>query len=181
MKKYLLFAFSFILFAPTLVKAVSDENITKRRPDLPTQVEVQEIRQEIQNRVAQVHANRLTKRFDFYYMRFSNIITRFQTRLDILKSNGKDTPSTQAKLELVKTKLADAKTAGDAAIATLESIDPTKFSEQKSTRLAAKDQANKAVKLFIEVHTLLKDALKSLKTLTKPALPASSAAVQNAP
>jgi hypothetical protein len=198
MKKTLLFALTAILFTPSFALAVSDENVTKRRPDSPEQIQVQEIRQDrleerLENReevqtnlqdrrsnIAQNHANRLERRFKTYYTRLSNIMTRFQTRLDLLKKDGKDTTTAQTKLNASKTKLTEAKTKGDAAVAAFKAIDPAKVSEQKTELTTARDQAVAARKLFVEANDLLKLALKELKNLSKSALPAASAAVQSA-
>lgn len=181
---YTLFAMLYI-FAP-LAKAESDENVTKRRPERA--VEIQEIRQdrrdtvrekvqEVRSNIAGNHASRLERRFTFYYSRLNNIITRFESRLELLAGQGKDVSVTQAKLDASKTKLEAAKAKGDEAIAAFQAIEPARFSEQKDEAFAARDLAKEARQLFKDAHTLLKDALKSLKTISKPALPASSAAV----
>jgi hypothetical protein len=181
MKKYLLIALTSLILTPTVVMAVSDENITKRRPDnSPSQVQVQEIRQErieertekreevkekIQERrsnIAENHATRLEKGFASYFMRFSNIISRFQTRLDLLKKEGKDVASAQTKLDSAKTKLSEARSKGDASIAAFKAIDPAKVTEQKTELIAARDMATAARKLFTETHDLLKLALKEV-------------------
>jgi hypothetical protein len=182
MKKYFYLSILFVLCSvfASQVKAQSDENVTKRRPDRPAQVEIQEIRQDRRSNVAENHANRLERRFAFYYSRLSNIITRFEKRLDILKADGKDITAVSAKLAEVKTKLESAKAKGTEAVAAFKAIDPAKLSEQKTQIVAALDLTNSARKLFIETQTLLKDALKSLKAISKPALPAASAAVENA-
>ncbi|MBP9670542.1 hypothetical protein KBD75_04035 [Candidatus Woesebacteria bacterium] len=198
MKKYsLLLVAIALLITPLIVKAESDENVTRRRPDRPAQAEIQEIRQdrreerqenreevreqvqEIRSNVAENHANRLERRFTFYYSRLLNIISRFEKRLDILKADGKDISTVSAKLTDVKSKLESAKVKGVEAVNAFKAIDPAKFSEQKAEALVARDLANEARKLFVETHTLIKDALKSLKTMSKPALPAASAAVNN--
>ncbi len=200
MKKYLHLSIFFVLCSVFIsqVKAESDENVTRRRPDSPERVEIQEIRQdrreerqenreevreqvqEIRSNVAENHANRLERRFAFYYSRLSNIITRFEKRLDILKADGKDVTSVSTKLTEVKSKLESAKAKGVEAVNAFKAIDPAKFSEQKTQVLSARDLANEARKLFVETHTLLKDALKALKAISKPAVPAASSAVENA-
>lgn len=177
MKKYLLIVFTALVVTPSIAFAISDENITKRRPDnSPAQIQVQEIRQDRQelreevktklqerrSNVAENHANRLEKRFNFYYDRLNNIIGRFQTRLELLKKESKDMTAAQAKLDAAKTKLADAKTKGDAAIAAFRAVDPAKVSEQKAELIAARDMATAARKLFAETHNLLKLALKEV-------------------
>lgn len=180
MKKSLLLALATILVFPSLASAVSDENVTKRRPDAPAKLEIQEIRQDIRNNIAKNHAERLQNRFTFYGDRLGNIITRFQLRLDTLKANGKNTTATQVKLDLAKSKLAEAKLKGETSIAAFTALESSNLKEQKAEFLAARDLANSARKLFEETHTVLKEALRELKTISKPALPASSAAVENA-
>lgn len=183
MKKYLLFALTLLLLSPTLANAESDENVTKKRPDRPSQVQIQEIRQDMQelkSKVAENHANRLERRFKSYATRLNNIITRFQARLEILKLENKNISDAQAKLDLVKTKLATAIAAGENAVDAFQAIDPAKFSEQKTERVAAQSLAKDAIKLFKDANDALKLALKSLKLISKPALPAASAAVEKA-
>lgn len=187
MNKQLLLMLTVVLLVPTVVLAASDENVTNRRPDNQTNIQIQEVRQdlkenreEISNKVAQNHANRLKRRFGFYYDRFTNIITRFKARLVILDGQGKDTAAIKTKLTAAGAKLEEAKTKGIEAVAAFVAIDPAKFSQQKTERLAARDLANAARQLFVDTHNLLKDALKELKTISKPALPAASPAVENA-
>lgn len=189
MNKKILFSLVLVFVFVGSVKAESAENVTKRRPDRTEQVQIQEIRQESKEKreeikskfgemrsdVAENHANRLEKRFNFYYTRLSDIITRFQKRLDTFKSEGIDTTSVQAKLTAAKTKLEEAKLKGQEAVASFKAIDPAKFSEQKAETKLARDQANSARKLYKDTHDLLKEALKSLKLVSKPALPAASA------
>lgn len=180
MTKALLVALTLLFLAPTLVSAESAENVTKRRPDRPAQAEIQEIRQErqeLRSKVAENHANRLERRFKFYFDRMTGIATRFQARLDTLKAAGKDVSAVQSKLDLATAKLSEAKTSGEAAVAAFRAIDPAKFSEQKEEARAARDLAQATRALFKEVHTLFKDALKSLKSISKPALPANEEAL----
>ena len=186
MRKSLLLGLTLILLMPSYVLAESAENVTRRRPDRAERPAIQEIREEQrENReerrsnVAENHANRLEKRFGFYFDRLNAIVARFNTRLSTLNSSDPAVVKIKAKLTLAKTKLLEAKTKGDEAIDAFRSIDPAKFAEQKAAALEARDLANSARKLYLEVHTLLKEAVKELKMVSKPALPAASAAVQN--
>ncbi len=178
MRKQLIFALVITLLSTSAVRAEdragTSDTTTQRRP------EIQQISQETRSDVARLHAQRLEKHFGFYYNRLNNIITRFQARLDLLKAAGKDTAAPQAKLDAAKAKLAEAKVKGDEAITAFAAIDPARFAEQRTAAFAARDLAVAARALFQEAHALLKEALRSLKTISKPALPAASAAVQNA-
>lgn len=180
MKKSLLLLLTLVLVSPSLVSAQGDQNVTKRRPDSPSEVQIQAISQNRNQKVAENHAQRLEKRFNFYYSRLDNILRRFQERLDLLKAANQDTASVQAKLDLARQKLEAAKLKGTQAIGAFLAIEPARFAEQKTEAFAARDLAVAARKLYQEAHEALKLALKELKNISQPALPASSAAVQNA-
>lgn len=171
-----------LLSSLTAVSAEDSENVTRRRPDRDeVKVEIQEVRsdrqenrqerqeerqenrQEIRSNIASNHAERLENRFMLYSKRLGNIIERFQVRLDTIKADGKDTSNVQSLLTNAKTKLGEATTKGNGAIAAFRAIDPAKFAEQKTQVLAARDLANQARRLFVEVHQLLKSALIELK------------------
>lgn len=122
-----------------------------------------ENRQEVRSMVAENHANRLERRFKFYYDRLSGIATRLQTRLDSLKSTGKDTSSALSKLTEAKTKLESAKTLGAQSVAAFRAIDPAKFEEQKAEAKAARDLANQARVAFKDALVLFKSVLKEVK------------------
>lgn len=192
MVKYLLTIVTFVFLSSGLVMAQSDENVTKRRPDRPAQVEVQEIRQEtrtqnqanleagVAQRVAQNHSNRLARRFKFYETRLTSILTRFQARIDFLEQEGKLVGTVQTKLDLVTAKLEAAVEKAKEATAAFDAIQPGTMAEQKDALNAARELATETRELFQETHELLKLALRELKTISKPALPAASPAVQNA-
>lgn len=135
--------------------------------------------QEWREKIAENHANRLERRFKFYYERMIMITERFQKRIDTLKEAGKDTANVQSKLDSTKTKLEEARKKGEEAVTAFRTIDPAKWNEQKTQIMAARDLAMNARKLYFEARELLKVALKELKTLFKPALPAASVAVDN--
>jgi vacuolar-type H+-ATPase subunit I/STV1 len=130
--------------------------------------------EEFRSSVAELHANRLEKRFNAYYSRLSNIGSRLQARLTILKTSGKDTTSAQAKLTTALTTLGLAKTKGAEAVAAFRAIDPAKFPEQKDKAFAARDIAETARKLFKQATDELKLATKEVKALGKPAPSASN-------
>ncbi|MFZ2199195.1 MAG: hypothetical protein WAV40_00160 [Microgenomates group bacterium] len=152
MKKYLIIVSALVLLSCTGARAESDENVAARRLDQGERVQVQEIRTKS---IAQNHADRLEKRFDLYYARLSDIISRFEKRLAILKASGKTVTEVETQLAAAKTKLEEAKTKGTQAVAAFEAQPPQ--------LLVARDSAQSARKLFIEVHGLLKNAIKSLK------------------
>ncbi len=187
MKKILsitLTALILLLTSLSSVSAESSEVVTRRRPDRDEekaaiqevrsvrqenrqerQDERQENRQEVRSNVAENHAERLENRFMLYHKRLSSILERFQKRLDILKASGKDISKIQVSLTSAVAKLAEAKAKGEGAVAAFRAVDPAKFVEQKAELLAARDLANQARKLFLEVHQLIKNALTELKEI----------------
>lgn len=171
-----------LLASLTTVSAQTTENITNRRPDRDEakaviqevrverqeerqerQEERQQTRQELRSNVTANHAERLENRFLQYNQRLTNIMERFQKRLDTLKQSGKDASKAQDLLNSGKSKLVEAKTKGDGAVAAFRAIDPAKYTEQKSQILAARDLANQARRLYVETHQLIKSALVALK------------------
>lgn len=192
MSKYLLTIFTLLLLSVGQTLAQSDENVSKRRPDKPAEIEVQEIRQEVRTqnqanpemgvakRVAANHSQRLSRRFKFYETRLTNIIARFQARLDFLKEEGKSVDAIQTKLDLASAKLEEAVAKATEAIAAFDAIQTGTIVEQKSALTAARSLSDEARELFQEAHELLKQALRELKTISKPALPAASPAVKKA-
>lgn len=122
-----------------------------------------ENRQEIRSGVAANHAVRLERRFQYYYTRLSGIATRLQTRLNLLKAEGKDITSAQAKLTAAASKLDTAQSLGVQAVAAFRAIDPAKFEEQKAEAQAARDLANQARVAFKDTLALLKATLQEVK------------------
>lgn len=175
MKKTLLLVPLLMLCA---VSPVSAEDKTLRETRLENRQEVrseikenrQEVRelradnrQEVRSVVAENHANRLEVRFNFYYDRLNAIAVRLQSRLDTLKSEGKDTASALAKLQEAKNKLESAKSLGAQSVSAFRAIDPAKFEEQKAEAKAARDLANQARAAFKDSLALLKNVLKEVK------------------
>lgn len=196
MKKNLAFIFALVfLISPVSARAVSDENVVERRKENSAQIQEirterkevrEEVREEVKERVqarrsdlAENHANRLEKRFSAYYTRLSDIILRFQKRLNLLKAEGKAVETAEADLNKAKSSLESAKLKGAEAVSAFKAIDLSSLADQKTALMAARDLANAARKLFADAHTHLKAALKSLKVISKPALPAASSAVNN--
>lgn len=122
-------------------------------------------RQERRSDVAKKHADRLEQRFGNYYTRLSTILTKLQARVDAISADKKDTTIAKARLAEAKTKLEEAKTLGATAVGLFRSIDPAKWSEQKTQAVAARDTANQAVKAFKAAHALMVEAIRSLKSI----------------
>lgn len=184
MKKYLAVVLTLLLMGATLVHAEETENVTKRRPDGAVNPQIQEIkadikdaREERKSAIQTMQAARLN-RFDSYYKLLSNIIARFKLRRDELSSKGKDVTALTAKITLAEQTLASAKAKSDAFATALAGLSST---STKDDRLAAAKLAKEAHDLYKETHRILvQEGMRLLKTFSKPALPAASAAVQNA-
>ncbi|KKU89291.1 MAG: hypothetical protein UY18_C0001G0023 [Microgenomates group bacterium GW2011_GWF2_47_9] len=161
------FLFVPALHAETSTGKVGDDNSQKIQQELEDRREEQ--RQEIQTkrietrlRLAKNHAERLQKRFSFYYERLNNIITRFQARLDLSKTEGKDTTTSQQLLDQAKSNLLSAESKGKEAIQTFTSFDPEWSQDEMQNKVRlGQSQAEEARNAFKQVLELLKSALKS--------------------
>lgn len=183
--KILLLAFALIILGANQVRAEEVTSNREERVEMRKQVK-QEIKEKFQEKLqenrdkrAENHANRLERRFKFYYERMSKIMDKFQKRIDYLKDQGKNVTAVQTKLDSAVAKLEEARKKGEEAISAFRAVDPTKWEEQKTQIKAARDLAILARSLYADTKVLLKAALTELKTIVKPALPAASTAVNN--
>lgn len=129
------------------------------------QTERVETRQAARSDVAEKHANSLEQRFTNYYSRLSLILSRLQAHVAAIDPAKKDTTIAKAKLAEAQTKLEEAKSLGARAVSLFRSIDPAKWSEQKTQAFAARDLANQANKAFKSAHALMVEAIRSLKSI----------------
>lgn len=163
MRSLLISLFAFLFFAPSAFAITQGKAITE-----PTRTEN---RQELRDgegsgkSVAANHANRLEKRFEFYFGRFTNIIKRLESRLAILVAEGKDTTEIENSLKLAKDSLSQAKKSGDNAIASFRSIEDGQFPNQRTQAFAARDQAVEARRLFQTVQTELHNIVLAMQEL----------------
>lgn len=141
------------LASPILASPASRSGIKKEKA---------EIRQERRDNIAALHADRLEKRFAGYYTRLSALIVKIQARIDA--NEDKDTAMGQTKLNESKVKLEEAKVLGASAVAKFRSLEPEKWSEQRLKAIDARDTAIKAKEAFKAAHSLMVDAIKSLKS-----------------
>lgn len=116
---------------------------------------------------AEKHASRLSERFTNYYERLTTIIDKVQTRLTNMAADGKDVTASQSKLNDARTKLESAKTLSAEAINLFNSITADNYEAQKTIALSARDKANEARKAFLEVHSLIKEAVRLAKGIEK--------------
>lgn len=157
-----------LLVSPTKLYAADSPFVPAASPRFrPDRPQIQEISQDTSRSVAQIHAERLSRHFIFYFNRETNIINRFQERLDLLKAQGVNTLAAQSGLDKAKSKLAAAKLAGDAAISAFDAITPAKPATEHLELIAARDLALKARQAFLDVNSSLKIAVKALKLISK--------------
>jgi len=124
-------------------------------------------RTEFRSQLAARHAERISKRFDFYKTRLEGIITRFQTRLTTLNESGIDTSTVQTKLDAASAALAAAATKSSGLVAAFMALDP-ESGTYKDDVIALRAEVKVATDAFKSVHTLLKEALVALKAINKP-------------
>jgi ABC-type amino acid transport substrate-binding protein len=144
-------------------RAEIKNQIQERREDL--KATVSGMRQAFRSDVAKLHADRLNNRFGFYNRRLTTVIEKIQGRIDKTKEEGKDVTAAQAKLDEAKAKLAESNKYAMDAVAKFRSIEPTKYNEQKSVALEARDLAEKGREAFVATVKLLRECVELLKAL----------------
>lgn len=120
---------------------------------------LQENRENRISLMAQAHADRLTRRFGFYYLRLSKLIDKIQTRLDVLATSGQDTTQAQNALDEASTMLEEANRLAQAAIAEFESAASESQSAAELSRSAA-ELAKQARAQFVEVVLQLRVVMR---------------------
>jgi hypothetical protein len=111
---------------------------------------------------AQVHGERLDRRFAFYAQRLTTIATRIQTRIDTKKQTGADVATAQAALDKAKLLITQATSEGAQAVSLFENITVTTWDLQAPQIKAAIEQANKARMSFVSARLALLDAAAAL-------------------
>lgn len=157
--------------APTLRPALKiKEDALKLRQDLKTNKA--ELKEDVKTMVgtlrtdhAKLHADRLERRFNFYFTRLSNIATRIQTNIDKTKAAGKNVAAVQTQLDTANTTLNQAKTDGASAVSMFRSIPVGSWDLQKPDVKAAIAQAQKARGEFVTARKQLVDVVTALKKL----------------
>lgn len=127
---------------------------------------------------ASARATILERKYEFISKRFDNIIARFESRITTIESTGKDLDLTEvkSKLDAAKLKLVEAKVDGNVAVEGFKSITASSTKEDFTKLQVLVKTADAS---FRAVNDSLKIALKQLKPISKPALPAASPAVSN--
>ncbi len=120
---------------------------------------VQDTMQQRRSTIAQSHAYRLERRFQYY----TDSLTKFADRLDAkiaeMSQNGTDTSEAKADIATARSLIASASDKGAKAVAQFEAVDPDKYEEQRDQALAARDLAMAARADF-------QSALQSLRSAT---------------
>lgn len=124
-----------------------------------------EERQEKRSALAQKHAANLELQFNNHFTRLMTIASKIQTRIDILKTEGKDTSTAQTKLDAAKASLESAKSLGQDAVAAFTAIEGTTADEQRAQATAAKEKAMAAREALMAALKSLKEAVEALAAL----------------
>ncbi len=126
--------------------------------------EGQLLREQALNRVAQVHARRVQRRFNFYNQRLSIIANKLQSRLQALAAEGQDVSAAQEKLEealqMIEIGMAQAQEATDQ----LNEVDLEQFPEQRQSALQAREQIQEARTNFLTAVELMREAVQAAIT-----------------
>lgn len=123
-------------------------------------------RLEVRMSIAQIHAQRLEKRFAYYYERLNKIITKISEKIALQKAAGKDTSQVEVNLEIAKDKMIAAKTYGDEAISKFNDIKADNYQGERDLAILARDDAWSARNSYQEVLQILKEIVKTLKELS---------------
>ncbi len=118
--------------------------------------------------LAQVHAERLQRRFGFYYERLSGLIQKLESRLATMAQDGADVAAAQSKLGEAIASLEEAKILTDQAIAAFLEIDLETETAREQAQ-AAKELAQEARELYREAVSLIKEALRLAKATNQSA------------
>ena len=125
------------------------------------------IREQAQNRVAQVHAQRVQRRFDFYNQRLTAIGDKLQNRFRALEAQGYDLSAAQEQLEQALERVELGITQARDATTQLNEVDPQQYQAQRQLALEAREQILQARISFQEAVQLFKEAVaQAIETTT---------------
>lgn len=158
--------------ASTLKDRVEDrrDNLEERREQFKENLNEKkemfaEKQQEVRENVARRHSARLSRRFGFYYEKFSKLIAKVTKRFEKLSSEGKDMTAPLAKLAEAKTVLEEAKVLADKAVSGFDAINAEEYQAQRDQALAARDFAQSAREKFKSVLALIRESVKLAKAV----------------
>lgn len=110
------------------------------------------------------HADRLDRRFTFYYSRLTLIADKIEKRLSVLSSDGKDVTDARAKLAEARSQIEAAKALGNQAVAAFSSIMVT--DDRDALRAAiksAKDIVKQTREACRSAVSLLKETVRLVR------------------
>lgn len=124
----------------------------------------EQIREQALNRVAQVHARRVQRRFDFYSQRLNTIADKLQNRLQALEAEGLDVSAAQEKLDEALQMVEVGMTQAQEATNQLNKVDLEQDLSQREMALEARDQIQEARANFMQAVELMKEAVQAAIT-----------------
>ncbi|MCD8484144.1 hypothetical protein LRY65_05155 [Candidatus Woesebacteria bacterium] len=144
------------------------QEIQERRAEVRQDVterrqEAQENRQQVRDTVTQEHAERLEYRFGIYGDRLADIISRLEVKIDEMEAAGFDVSEERSQLSEAEVLLMDAEDSATEAIMKFVSIEPDLYAEQRSMAMEGRDMAQTARRQYAEVRSMLQDIVQSLK------------------
>lgn len=120
-----------------------------------------EHRIQAQQQVTAIHANRLQRRFNFYYQRLTKIADKIEARFDLLEAEGVDMTEARAGFSNAMLLLEEAREKANNAVARFEAIDPEEYQAQRQIALTARDEALQARDQFQQVVSEMIAAVQS--------------------
>lgn len=149
---------------PQLQGTIEDRLKTQEQEKTPQQENVHAQQQENLGRVAQVHGNRLRKRFNVYHNRLAKIIEKLEDRIAVTKEQGRDTTDAEAKVAQAKTQLEQARTQSESSVEAFLNVETADYATQREQAHQARDIAKQARQDYLETLALLKEAVQLLRT-----------------
>ncbi len=126
-----------------------------------------EQRVQAQQRVTAIHANRLQRRFNFYYQRLTKIADKIEARFDLLEAEGVDMTEARDGFSNAMLLLEEAIEKANGAVAKFEEVDPEQYQAQRQIALAARDEALQARQQFQQVVLEMTTAVQSAISQTE--------------
>lgn len=132
--------------------------------------EMQDRQQLARDRMAQLHADRLERRFGFYYLRLGNIIERLQSRLDSMSAEGTNVEDAQEALDSASDKLDEAYELAQQAISQFQ---------EASQGQSMDEMARSAASLALRAQTMFVEVVMDLRKVVRIAQAADGQAQTN--
>ena len=140
------------------------DELASKKDEMKAKIEEKKL--QLRTDAAARHTVHMEKRFSFYSTRLSEMIGKFQAKLDTIKNSGLDTSLAQEKLNEAADMLVLATDQANTAISEFAAIEIADFESQQELSKAAQTAATTARNSYKAVHMKLVEALEIMEDLT---------------